>query len=216
MFFLVITIIQGNFGRISIIISNQLNNSNLLVVYLVIHVGKGKNQLPGHKLCMFMVANCVYLYLKVSNVTPKRWGFLGQSYILRFKTETIDIILLQLPSLFIMATDWHCMLIKEFKKTLNNKQWLDFSWFSGIFLFHIFYFFVCYFLFFSCKYFYISIQYFFLIFTEQLSLAQFLNLNNLKELFFCIFSTLQQQYYKTTQQHLKGVYLPAKSSKSIG
>ena len=46
MFFLVITIIQGNFGRISIIISNQLN-SNLLVIYLVIiMLARAKTNFP--------------------------------------------------------------------------------------------------------------------------------------------------------------------------
>ena len=41
-----------------------------------------------------MVANCVYLNLKVSNVTLKQWGYFGQFYILRFKNETNDIYFL--------------------------------------------------------------------------------------------------------------------------
>ena len=81
-----------------------------------------------------------------------------------FKVEKWDYrnILLQLLPLFILATERHYMLIKEFKKTLNNKEWLDFSWvFLSFFIFFFFLFFVYIFLFFSCKYFYVSIQSFF-------------------------------------------------------
>ena len=63
-----------------------------------------------------------------------------------FKVEKWDYrnILLQLLPLFILATERHYMLIKEFKKTLNNKEWLDFSWvFLSFFIFFfIFYFFL--------------------------------------------------------------------------
>ena len=40
---------------------------------------------------MFAVADCVDLNLKVPDVTPKRWGYFGQSYILRLENETNDI-----------------------------------------------------------------------------------------------------------------------------
>ena len=38
-----------------------------------------------------MVADSIYLNLKESDVTPKQWGYFGQSYILSFKNETNDI-----------------------------------------------------------------------------------------------------------------------------
>ena len=46
------TVIRGNFGEISIILPNQLSNTNLFVVFLAIHyhVSKCENQLLGHKL----------------------------------------------------------------------------------------------------------------------------------------------------------------------
>ena len=55
------------------------------------HVGKKcENQLLCHKLHIFMVANCVYLNLTVSDVTPRWWCFFGQSYDLRFKNGEND------------------------------------------------------------------------------------------------------------------------------
>ena len=86
-----LTAIWGNFGQISIILFNQLSNTNLLVVFLAV-IGKCENQLLGHKLCILAVADCVYLILKVSDVTPRQWGYFGQSYDLRFKNGKNEVI----------------------------------------------------------------------------------------------------------------------------
>ena len=85
------TVIRDNFGRISMIIPDQLNNNNLLVVCLaIIMLVKWKTNFPAINFeCSWKPI--VYLNLKVSNVTLKQWGYFGQSYILRFKTETIEI-----------------------------------------------------------------------------------------------------------------------------
>ena len=48
---------------------------------------------------MFKVAGCVYLNLKVSDVTPKRWGYFRQSYILRFKAETMKYLITTVASI---------------------------------------------------------------------------------------------------------------------
>ena len=39
-----------------------------------------------------MVADCVYLNLKVSDATQRRWGYFGQSYDLRSKKGKNEVI----------------------------------------------------------------------------------------------------------------------------
>ena len=87
-------IIRGtSFGRISKFFLNQLNHSNLLVVFLaIIMLASAKTNFPAvNFVCSCMVANWVYLNLKVSDGTPKWRGYFGQSYILRCKNEANDI-----------------------------------------------------------------------------------------------------------------------------
>ena len=86
-----LTVIRGNFGRISIILPNQLSNTNLLVVFLaVIMSASTKTNFSATN--FVTIADCVYLNLKVSDVTPRRWGYFGQSYDLRFKNGKNEVI----------------------------------------------------------------------------------------------------------------------------